>query len=75
MSADTANSESLKQLVEQIEQATQPAVMLPEFQRDFVWEMQQTYDLFIAEVEGFTSADTAPLLFHAGGYFALGSRL
>ena len=31
--------------------------------------------LFIAEVESFTSADTAPLLFHAGGYFALGSRL
>jgi adenine-specific DNA-methyltransferase len=44
--ADTAKSESLKQLVEQIEQAGQPAVMLPEFQRDFVWEMQQTYDLF-----------------------------
>lgn len=39
MSADTANSESLKRLVEQIEQAGQPAVMLPEFQRDFVWEM------------------------------------
>ncbi len=31
--------------------------------------------LFIAEVERFTSADAAPLLFHAGGYFALGSRL
>ena len=31
--------------------------------------------LFIAEVESFTTADTAPLLFHAGGYFALGSRL
>ena len=31
--------------------------------------------LFIAEVESFTSADSAPLLFHAGGYFALGSRL
>ena len=31
--------------------------------------------LFIAEVERFTLADTAPLLFHAGGYFALGSRL
>ena len=46
MSADTAKSESLKQLVEQIEQVGQPAVMLPEFQRDFVWEMQQTYDLF-----------------------------
>ena len=31
--------------------------------------------LFVAEVERFTSADAAPLLFHAGGYFALGSRL
>lgn len=31
--------------------------------------------LFIAEVERFTSADAAPLLFHAGGYFALGSQI
>jgi flavin reductase (DIM6/NTAB) family NADH-FMN oxidoreductase RutF len=31
--------------------------------------------LYIAEVERFTSADIAPLLFHSGGYFALGSRL
>jgi flavin reductase (DIM6/NTAB) family NADH-FMN oxidoreductase RutF len=31
--------------------------------------------LFIAEVERFTTSETAPLLFHAGGYFALGSRL
>ena len=31
--------------------------------------------LFIAEVERFTSSDAAPLLFHSGGYFALGSRL
>jgi flavin reductase (DIM6/NTAB) family NADH-FMN oxidoreductase RutF len=31
--------------------------------------------LFIAHVERFTSADLAPLIFHAGGYFALGSRL
>lgn len=31
--------------------------------------------LFIAEVERFTLSDAAPLLFHAGGYFALGSRL
>ena len=31
--------------------------------------------LFIAEVERFTSSDAAPLLFHAGGYFTLGSRL
>ncbi|MDP1740118.1 flavin reductase family protein [Polaromonas sp.] len=31
--------------------------------------------LFIAEVERFTLSETAPLLFHAGAYFALGSRL
>ncbi|MDQ3273122.1 MAG: flavin reductase family protein [Pseudomonadota bacterium] len=31
--------------------------------------------LFIAEVERFTSSEATPLLFHAGGYFALGSRL
>ena len=31
--------------------------------------------LFIAEVERFTASDAAPLLFHAGRYFALGSRL
>ena len=31
--------------------------------------------LFIAEVERFSSSEVAPLLFHAGGYFTLGSRL
>jgi flavin reductase (DIM6/NTAB) family NADH-FMN oxidoreductase RutF len=31
--------------------------------------------LLIAEVERFTTSDAAPLLFHGGGYFALGSRL
>lgn len=31
--------------------------------------------LFIAEVERYTHAGTAPLLFHSGAYFALGSRL
>ena len=31
--------------------------------------------LFVAEVEHFSNADSVPLLFHAGGYFALGSRL
>ncbi|MFN3569675.1 MAG: flavin reductase family protein [Polaromonas sp.] len=31
--------------------------------------------LFIAEVERFTLSEAAPLLFHSGGYFALGSRL
>ncbi|MES2688217.1 MAG: flavin reductase family protein [Pseudomonadota bacterium] len=33
------------------------------------------HKLFIAEVERFTLSEAAPLLFHAGGYFALGSRL
>ena len=31
--------------------------------------------LFIAEVELFSSSEASPLLFHAGGYFTLGSRL
>lgn len=31
--------------------------------------------LFIAEVERYSHADTTPLLFHAGAYFTLGSRL
>lgn len=31
--------------------------------------------LFIAEVERFSGGDAAPLAFHGGGYFALGSRL
>jgi len=31
--------------------------------------------LFIAEVERHTHAEAAPLLFHAGAYFTLGSRL
>lgn len=31
--------------------------------------------LFIAEVERHTHAESAPLLFHAGAYFTLGSRL
>ena len=31
--------------------------------------------LFIAEVEHFSHSESAPLLFHSGAYFALGSRL
>lgn len=31
--------------------------------------------LFIAQVERYSHAGSAPLLFHAGGYFTLGSRL
>ena len=38
-------------------------------------QMAGDHCLFIAEVENFTASELAPLLFHAGGYFALGSRL
>lgn len=38
-------------------------------------QMAGDHCLFIAEVERFTASELAPLLFHAGGYFALGSRL
>lgn len=38
-------------------------------------QMAGDHCLFIAEVERFSSSEAAPLLFHAGGYFALGSRL
>jgi flavin reductase (DIM6/NTAB) family NADH-FMN oxidoreductase RutF len=38
-------------------------------------QMAGDHCLFIAEVEKFTLSEAAPLLFHAGGYFALGSRL
>ena len=31
--------------------------------------------LFIAQVEHFTNSEVAPLLFHSGAYFTLGSRL
>lgn len=31
--------------------------------------------LFIAQVERYSHAEAAPLLFHSGGYFTLGSRL
>lgn len=31
--------------------------------------------LFIAQVERFNQSEAAPLVFHSGGYFALGSRL
>ena len=38
-------------------------------------QMAGDHCLFIAEVERFTASELAPRLFHAGGYFALGSRL
>ena len=38
-------------------------------------QMAGDHCLFIAQVERFSSSEAAPLLFHAGGYFALGSRL
>lgn len=36
-------TESIRQLVEQVQAGS---IVLPEFQRDFVWELWQTYDLF-----------------------------
>lgn len=48
---ENANSESLKNLVEQLEHHP-PTVLLPEFQRDFVWGMDQTYDLFDSLIRG-----------------------
>ena len=48
---DNASSESLKHLVEQID-LSPPAILLPEFQRDFVWEIDQTYALFDSLIRG-----------------------
>lgn len=45
MAHENASSESLKQLVDQID-STPHVLLLPEFQRDFVWELDQTYALF-----------------------------
>lgn len=51
MTHDNASSESLKHLVEQID--LEPSViLLPEFQRDFVWELEQTYALFDSLIRG-----------------------
>lgn len=44
MSVDTAQrTESIKDLAEYISKSS---IVLPEFQRDFVWEIGKTYDLF-----------------------------
>ncbi|GAB6152946.1 DUF262 domain-containing protein [Desulfosporosinus burensis] len=40
---DAQSSESMKNMMDTIDKKR---VMLPEFQRDFVWEMGKTYDLF-----------------------------
>lgn len=40
---DKQSTESIKNLIEAIDKKT---VALPEFQRDFVWEIGKTYDLF-----------------------------
>ncbi|GAA5437135.1 DUF262 domain-containing protein [Deinococcus aquaticus] len=50
-SHDNASSESLKNLVEQID-SDKPKILLPEFQRDFVWEIEQTHALFDSLVRG-----------------------
>ena len=45
----TANTESLKGLIENIDGKN---IILPEFQREFVWEVSKTYDLFDSLVRG-----------------------
>ena len=40
---NTDNTESIKSLIELIDKGS---IVLPEFQRDFVWEVGKTYDLF-----------------------------
>src|SRR5438067_11725208 len=43
MNENQSQTESLFDIVRSIQQET---LLLPEFQRDFRWEMDQTYDLF-----------------------------
>src|SRR3954468_18146641 len=43
MNENQSQTESLLDIVRSIKQET---LLLPEFQRDFRWEMDQTYDLF-----------------------------
>jgi len=43
--------------------------------RQVPWQVAGDHCLFIAEVERYRHADAAPLLFHGGGYFTLGTRL
>src|SRR3954453_19809521 len=43
MNENQSQTESLLDIVRSIQQGT---LLLPEFQRDFRWEMDQTYDLF-----------------------------
>ncbi len=44
MGIDTSEkTESIEQLVDSIDKGD---IVLPEFQRDFVWEESKTYDLF-----------------------------
>lgn len=45
MAHENSSSESLQTLVAQLD-AKPPVLLLPEFQRDFVWEVNQTYMLF-----------------------------
>lgn len=50
MAHENSSSESLQTLVAQLD-AQPPVLLLPEFQRDFVWEVQQTYTLFDSLVQ------------------------
>ncbi|GAA5503747.1 hypothetical protein Dxin01_03509 [Deinococcus xinjiangensis] len=50
MAHENSSSESLQTLVAQLD-AQPPVLLLPEFQRDFVWEVGQTYTLFDSLVQ------------------------
>jgi uncharacterized protein with ParB-like and HNH nuclease domain len=43
MNENVALTESILTIVKDVERKT---IVLPEFQRDFVWEVEKTYDLF-----------------------------
>jgi len=40
---NSQKTESIKDLVDKLDQGK---IVLPEFQRDFVWEISKTYELF-----------------------------
>ena len=51
MSHEYSNSESIQQIMTQLS-ADPPALLLPEFQRDFAWDLESSYTLFDSIVQG-----------------------
>lgn len=51
MSHEYASSESIQQLISQLD-AEPPTLLLPEFQRDFSWDVELTYTLVDSIVQG-----------------------